>query len=160
LTDVTTTNPYEAVAAYEVWKDTPLVSDLFRGKASAELHVMDHRMRDRGILGDVKAWMDVRRTRATALGVLDLLFRRSHSLLKADRMRVFVSIDEKGTSIMLLPPSGRVMQIYSQDLEDYVCYCAGYLSPRGWLWTDGGRLKHLPGASTENCRFAAEVMAA
>lgn len=160
MTDISKMNHYMDLASYELWRDTPLVSDLFRGKASAELPVADHTMRDRGMLGDVRAWMEVRRVRRTALDVLDLLFRRSHSILKASDMRVFVFVDDTGTSIMLLPPSGRIMQIYSQDLEDYVCYSAGYLSPRGWLWTDGGRLKHLPDASTGNCGFAANVMAA
>jgi len=157
LTDVKTNNNYDAFAAYEVWKDTPLVSELFRGKLSETLPVVDYRLRGPGLLGDVRAKLEERRIRRTAMQVLDTLFRRNRSHLKAHQLRVFVWMDDIGMSILMLPPSGRVVNISGQDMDDYMGYCGGYLSPTGWLWTDQGRLKHLADMTTGNDRFAHAV---
>lgn len=146
------------IAAYALWRDTPLVSDLFGGKGSAILPVLDHRLRGPGVVGDVRAWLEERRIRRIAMETLDTLFRRKRSLLKARELRVLVSVDDVGISIVMLPPSGRIVHISIQDMDDYMGYCGGYLSSRGWLWTDQGRLKHLADMTTGNDRFASAVM--
>jgi hypothetical protein len=145
-------------ASYDLWRDKPLVSDLFRGKDSAILPVIDFRLRAPGVLGDVRAWLEERRIRRTAMEVLDTLFRRNRSHLKARELRVMASMDDLGLSILMLPPSGRIVHISGQDMDDFMGYCGGYLSPAGWLWTDLGRLKHLADMTTGNDRFVRAVM--
>lgn len=146
------------ITAIGAWRGKPLVAELFHSAGSARLPVIDQRLRSPGVLGDVRAWLEERRIRRTAMNVLNVLFRGGHSLLRARDMRVQVVVDDDGTSILMLPPSGRVVQIFSQELDGFTGYCAGYLGTSGWLWTDLTRLKGLADLSTGNDRFANTVM--
>lgn len=142
-----------------LWDDAPLVSDLFAGTRSAPLPVRDLRLRDRGLLGDVRAWMEERRVRQVATATLKTLFVRGRPKLDPRTLRATATVDEIGIALLMLPPTGRVACVSIQEMEGRLGYCGGYLSPEGWLWTDQARLSDLASITTGNARFAAQVAA-
>lgn len=156
------TVPYDhqdaVYGSYEVWKDTPLVSELFQGRTSARIRLLKPNLRSPGLLGDVKAALERRSTERTAMQVLKTLFVDRWSGIEADKVRVLAARTDRGISVLLLPPSGHVVQIFSERVDGILGYCAGYLSPGGWMWTDLLRLEHLGAASTGRASFVKAVM--
>lgn len=146
-----------ALSSHELWKGRPTVAQVLRRDGGAVLAIHDHRLRRTGLIGDVRAWFEEHRIRRHAMLILDTLFLKNRSYLKARDLRVLVSVDDVGTSVLMLPPSGRLIHISAQDMEDFTGYCGGYLSPRGWLWSDLGRLKHLSDMTLGSIRFTDAV---